>query len=54
MFEMQILQAVVEQERVDFPFVDGKAPAFHSIFIHQHDDILQIVGQHVRLVAGGT
>src|SRR6266513_5793738 len=34
MFEMQILQAVVEQECVDLLRVDGKETALNSIFIH--------------------
>ena len=33
MFEVQILQTVIEQERVHFPFVDRELPAFHPVFV---------------------
>ena len=49
---MEILQAVIEQKRVDFPFIDREFPAFDAILVHQHDHVFQIVREHVRLVAG--
>ena len=52
MFEMQILQAVVEHEGIDFPFVDGKTTALHAVLIDQHDHVFQIVCEHVGLIAG--
>ena len=53
-FEMQILQAIVKQECVNFPFVDGKETALYAIFIHEHDHVFQIVRQHVRFVTSST
>ena len=52
MFQMQILQTVIEQERVCFHFADRVQPALHAILVHENDHILQIVREHVRLVAG--
>ena len=52
MLEMKVLQSIVEQERIDFPFVDRHQPAFDAVFIDQHDDVLQIVRQHVGFVPG--
>ena len=54
MFEMEILQAVVQQEGIDFPFVDGKQTAFDAIFVHENDHVLQVVRQHVRLITSCT
>ena len=54
MFEVQILQSVIQQERIDFPFIDGYKTALDAIFIHEHDHVLQIVRQHVRLIAGSA
>ena len=50
---MEILQTVIEQERVYFPFVDGEFPAFHPVFVDQNNHVFQIVREHVGLVAGG-
>ena len=54
MFEMKILQPVVQKERIDFPFVDGEQATFDAIFVHEDDDILQVVRQHIRLITSGT
>jgi hypothetical protein len=51
---VEILQAVVEQERIDFPFVDGNQTTFDAVFVHQDDHVLQVVRQHVGLIAGRT
>ena len=52
MFEVQILQAVIEQERVGFQFFDREEAALHPVLVDQHDHVLQIVREHVGLVAG--
>ena len=52
-FQMEILQTVVEEQRVGLQFFDGEEPAFHPVLVHEHDHVLQIIRQHVRLVAGG-
>ena len=49
---MEVLQTVVEQKSVDFPFVDRVTTAFDAVFVHQYDHIAQIVREHVRLVPG--
>jgi hypothetical protein len=51
MFEMQILKSVVEQQRIHLPFIDREPSAFYAIFVHQHDYVLQIVCEHIRLIA---
>ena len=53
MFEMEILQSIIEQEGVRAHFADGVEPAFDAIFVDEDDDVLQIVRQHVGLVARG-
>ena len=52
MFEMQILQTVIEQKRVGLPFIDRELAAFHAVLVHEHDHILQIMREHVWLVPG--
>ena len=39
MFEMQILQTIVEQERIDAPSIDREPAALYPVFVHQHDHI---------------
>ena len=34
MFEMQILKSVIEQKRVNLPFVDCNPAAFYSVLVH--------------------
>ena len=53
MFQMQELHPVVEQKRVDFPFVDREFTAFDPVFVHQHDHVFQIVREHIGLIARG-
>ena len=50
MFEMQILKPIIEQQRIDLPFIDSEPPAFDPVLVHQHDYVLQVVREHVRLV----
>ena len=52
MFQPEILQAVVEEKRVGFEFLDRVAAAVYAIDVHEDDDIFQIIRQHVGLVAG--
>ena len=40
MLEMEILESVVEQQRVDLPFIDGEPATFHPVFVHEYDNIL--------------
>src|SRR6266404_608466 len=51
MFEMQILKPVIKQQRIHLPFINREAAAFYAVFVHQHDHVLQVVREHVRLVA---
>src|SRR5689334_18441859 len=53
MFEVEILQAIVEQKGIDLPVIDRITPAFDAIFINEDDYVLQIVGEHVRFVPRG-
>src|SRR5207237_1056005 len=53
MFEMEILQTIIEQERISFPLVDRVTPALYAVFVDQNDHVMKIVRQHVWLVAGG-
>ena len=54
MFEMEILQTVVQQQRIDLPFFDGQQTAFDTVFVHEDDHVLQVMREHVRLIAGST
>ena len=47
-----VLHAVVKDYRVDAEFPHGVAGAPHSVGIGYDNDVLKILGQHVRLVAG--
>ncbi len=49
---MEILKAVIEQQRVGLKFLDRILAGFDAILVHQHDDVLEIGREHVRLVAG--
>ena len=49
--EMEVLQAVVEDERVRAELFDGVAPGFDPVFVHDHENPRQILREHVRLVA---
>ena len=51
--EMKVLQSVIQQERVGLEFFDRKQAAFDPILVDQHDDVLQVIREHVGLVAGG-
>ena len=53
MLEMEILKSVVEQQCVDLPFIDGEPTAFHPVLVHDYNHVLQVVGEHIRLIAGG-
>src|SRR5437667_8944106 len=52
MLEVQILKSIIEQQRIDLPFIDGEPSAFGAVFVYQHDYVLQVVREHVRLVTG--
>src|SRR5437764_9437246 len=39
MFQVQILKSVVEQQRIDLPFIYRQAAAFYPILVHQHDHV---------------
>jgi len=52
MFKMQILQAIIEQQCVNVPFVDCEPAAFYAVFVHEDDHVSQVMRQHVRFVAG--
>ena len=52
MLKMQILEAIIEQQVIDAPFIEGEKAAFDPVGIYQHDHILQVVGEHVRFVTG--
>lgn len=53
MFEMQVLESVIEQQRIDLPFIDREPATFYTVFVHEHDYVLQVVREHVRLVPRG-
>ena len=51
--QFPILKSVVQQQRVAAKFLDRVTPALHAVLVHQHDHVLEIGREHVRLVAGG-
>ena len=50
--QFPILKSIVQQQGVAAEFFDSIAPAFHAVFVHEHDHILEVGGEHVRFVAG--
>ena len=51
MLEVQVLQAVVEDQGVRAELLDRVAPGFHAILVHDHEHAGQILREHVWLVA---
>ena len=49
----EVLEPVVEDERVGVVFLDGVEAGFHAVLVDQHDHVLQVCREHVRLVARG-
>ena len=50
--QIPVLKPVVEQQRVAAEFFNRITPALHAVLVHEHDDVLEIGREHVRLVAG--
>ena len=50
--ERQVLEAVVEHERVAAEAADRIGAGLHAVFVDQHDHAREIARQHVGLVAG--
>jgi hypothetical protein len=50
--ERQVLEAVVEDQRVAPELLDRVGPGLHPVLVHEDDDPGQVARQHVRLVAG--
>src|SRR5205085_1163513 len=49
-FEVKVLETVVEEERIGLEFLNRVEAALHPVLVHENNDILQVVRQHVRLV----
>src|SRR5579871_5919090 len=50
--QIPVLEAIVEKQRIAAKLLDGVATTFHAVFVHEHDDILEVGSEHVRLVTG--
>ena len=50
--QFPVLKPVVQQQRVAAELLDGVAAALDPVLVHQHHHVLEIGGEHVRLVAG--
>ena len=50
--QIPVLKAVVQQQRVAAEFFNRVTPALDAVLVHQHDHVLEIGREHVRLVAG--
>ncbi len=50
--QFPVLKAVVQQEGVAAEFLDGVTAALDAVFVHEHDDVLEIGGEHVGFVTG--
>ena len=50
--EFPVLKPVVEQQRVAAELLDRVTAALDAVLVHQHHHVLEIRGEHVRLVAG--
>src|SRR5450432_149270 len=53
MFQMQVLQAIIEQKCIGSHLANCVQPALHAVLVDQDNHILQVMREHVRLVAGG-
>ena len=47
-----VLESVIQQQGVTAEFLDGVSAGLHSVFVHQYDNIFEIGGEHIGLVAG--
>lgn len=54
MTEAKVLEAIVEEDGIDFVFADGGEAAFDAILIDEDDDVFEIVREHVWFIAGGA
>jgi hypothetical protein len=54
MAEAEVLEAVIEEDGIDLVFADGGEPALHAVLVDEDDDVLEVIGEHVRFVAGGA
>ena len=53
MLQMEILQTVIEQQGIGFPFFDREEAALYPILVDEHDHIFQVMREHVRFVSRG-
>jgi hypothetical protein len=51
-FQGEVLEAVVEQERVAAEALDGVPAGFDAILVDQHHNVFEIGGEHVGFIAG--
>ena len=51
--QFPVLKPVVQQQRVAAEFFNRVTAAFHAVFVHQNDDVLEVGREHVRFVPGG-
>src|SRR5262245_16473654 len=49
-----ILQAIVEQQRIGTKTFDGVLSAGYSVRVDEHDDAAQVIGKHEGFVSGGS
>ena len=50
--QFPILETVVEQQGVAPELLNGVTAALDAVLVHQHDHVLEVGREHVRLVAG--
>src|SRR5947208_16646025 len=52
MLVVEILETVLEQKRVGLQLLNGEDAAFDPVLVHENYDVLEMVREHVGLVAG--
>ncbi len=50
--ELEVLQAVVEQQHIRAEFADGVGAGLHAVAVHHHGHAFAVLRQHVGLVTG--
>ncbi len=51
-FQTQVLESVIQNQRIGVEFLNGIESGFHPVLIHEDSHLFQIGGQHVRFVTG--
>ncbi len=51
-FEVEVLEAVVEDKGIDSEFLDSVEAGFNAVFIDEDGDAWEVAGEHEGFIAG--